>query len=441
MNSVEVERSAGIKALERLLVPSWSVNIDDGGGSGEREWLRSGDWCVLARPRGGEGAGEEVAQFVLEDGSVLSARADPSTETAWIPFDLEEAYLNYVFERWRGTTHHLALSGRQLEMFYRVKRFIPRSVQLRARRTLIRRQRDPEFPRWPLDESVVRLLRFYAKCLLVAGGRTELPFSWFWPERYRAAVTLTHDVESAEGLRLAIEIADLEEARGFRSSFNIVADWYPIDWGILRELRQRGFELGIHGVYHDRSMFSSRADFERQQPAVREMARKLGASGFRSPATHRVIEWLGELPVEYDCSVPHSDPFEPQPGGCCSLWPFFIGDVVELPHTLPQDHTLLTLLGHQTIELWQGQLDRIEELNGLIHVLTHPDPGYLANARNRELYAELVEVLRDRAGLWRALPRDVARWWRRRAQPAAAAGSFGLARLDAGDVVFEPPRS
>jgi peptidoglycan/xylan/chitin deacetylase (PgdA/CDA1 family) len=382
--------------------------------------------------------GEKVAEFVADDGSVVAAWADPATETAWIPFDLEEAYLNYVHERWRGMTPQVALSEHQLELYYRVKRFIPRSVQLTARRALIRRQRNPTFPHWPLDESIAHLTRFYAKCLLLARGATELPFRWFWPDGHTAAVTLTHDVESAEGLRLAIEVADIEQERGFRSSFNIVADWYRIDWGILRELRERGFELGVHGVHHDRSMFASRTQFEQQLPVVHAMARELGASGFRSPATHRVVEWLAELPVEYDCSVPHADPFEPQPGGCCSLWPFFIGDVVELPHTLPQDHTLFTLLGHRTIDLWRDQVARIEELNGLIQVLTHPDPGYLAERRNRDLYTELVDVLAARTGLWRAAPRDVARWWRTRADTDTAA-PFGLARVEGADVVFEPP--
>ena len=370
---------------------------------------------------------------------MLSARADPRTRSVWVPFDLEEAYFNFVHEGWRGATAQPALSERQLGLFYRVKRFVPRTVQLRARRVLIRRQQNPDFPRWPLDLSVVQLLRFYAKCLLIALGEEELPFRWFWPEGHHAAVTLTHDVESAEGLRLAVELADLEEERGLRSSFNIVADWYPIDWGVVRELRERGFELGVHGVHHDRSMFSSRQEFERQQPAVRQMAEKLGAVGFRSPAMHRVIDWLGELPVEYDSSVPHSDPFEPQPGGCCSVWPFFIGDVVELPYTLPQDHTLLTLLGQKSADLWLAQLQRIEEVNGLAQILTHPDPGYLAEPRKRAVYAEWLDAVRDRPTLWRALPREVAAWWRRRLEPNGEQ-SLGSARLVGDGVVFEPPR-
>jgi peptidoglycan/xylan/chitin deacetylase (PgdA/CDA1 family) len=424
--------------LDRLLAPAWTVNVDQGHGDGESLWLTSGDWRLLARPRPDEGgSGQEVASFALPDGRALVARADPSTRTAWLPFDLGEAYGNYVYEGWRDVMSQRALTAGQLGVFYRVKRFIPRAVQLRARRALIRRQQHPEFPRWPLDESVSRLLRFYARCLLLASGERELRFRWFWPAPYRAAAVLSHDVESAEGLRLAVEIADLEEERGLRSAFNIVADWYPIDWGIVGELRGRGFELGVHGVHHDRSMFSSREEFERQQPMVREMADRLGAVGFRSPAMHRVIDWLGELPVEYDCSVPHSDPFEPQPGGCCSVWPFFIGDVVELPYTLPQDHTLLTLLGHRTIDLWRTQVERLEQLNGLVQILTHPDPGYLGEPWKRALYAEFVEFLSTRSGIWQALPREVAAWWRERLEPGRDA-ALGTARLDGDEVVFEP---
>jgi peptidoglycan/xylan/chitin deacetylase (PgdA/CDA1 family) len=430
---------ASVNHLDRLLATSSTVRVDHRPGEGASEWLQSAEWRVLARPRTGEGAGEEVARFTRENGSVLTARADPSTQSVWVPFDLDEAYLTYVHERWRSVSPQRALSERQLGLFYGVKRFIPRWAQLRARRLLMRRQQNPDFPRWPLDESVVRLVRFYAKCLLLAGGHDELPFRWFWPGTYRAAAILSHDVETSEGLRLAVEIADLEEERGLRSAFNVVAEWYPIDWGVVRELQSRGFELGVHGVHHDRSMFSSRQEFERQQPAVRDMAEKLGAAGFRSPATHRVIDWLAELPVEYDCSVPHSDPFEPQPGGCCSLWPFFVGDVVELPWTLPQDHTLLTLLGHKTIELWLAQLDRIEELNGLVQILTHPDPGYLGDPGKRALYAEWLDAVKERSTLWKPLPRDVASWWRDRLEAPEEQQTLGRVRLAGDEVVFEPP--
>jgi peptidoglycan/xylan/chitin deacetylase (PgdA/CDA1 family) len=211
---------------------------------------------------------------------------------------------------------------------------------------------------------------------------------------------------------------------------------------LLRELTDRGFEIGAHGITHDRSLFSSRTRFEKQLPALRDLTRRLNAVGFRSPSTHRVFDWLADLPVEYDCTIPNSDPYEPQPGGCCSVFPFFIGPVVELPYTLPQDHTLLTLLGHRSLDLWIKQATAIDREHGLIQCVSHPDPGYLGDTNSRALYAEFLRAMADRKDVWRTLPRTVASWWRRRASAAAASTEGGLATMrldDACGVIFEPP--
>jgi peptidoglycan/xylan/chitin deacetylase (PgdA/CDA1 family) len=419
----------GRNRLERLLSPHEVFAIVDEAGTGEPVWLQADGWRLFARPYVSDReAGEILEQFTLPDGRIVSASLQDEPRAVSVPFSFAEAHDNLVSERWREGTHQRALSSDQLSAYYRVKRFIPRRAQLIARRALVRRQGLPDFPAWPLEQSLDQLLRFYTGCLLRAGGTRELFFDWFWPASHRAALVLTHDVESADGLRLAIELADLEEDRGLRSSFNIVARWYPIDQGILDELLERGFELGVHGVYHDRSMFSSRAKFESQLPIVRDMASRIGAAGFRSPATHRVFEWLADLPLAYDCSVPHSDPYEPIPGGCCSLWPFFIGDVVELPYTVPQDHTLFTLLGHRSIALWQEQLERIEQLHGLVQLVTHPDPGYLGDRSKRALYVEFLDLIRESSGLWKPLPREVAQWWRQRDARDGGAWSIGVGR-------------
>ncbi len=140
----------------------------------------------------------------------------------------------------------------------------------------------------------------------------------------------------------------------------------------------------------------------------------MGAQGFRSPATHRIHDWLAELPFEYDCSIPHSDPFEPQPGGSCSFWPYFLGPVVELPYTLPQDYTLFTLLRQRSTRLWLDQCEQLVEQNGLIQCVTHSDDGYLGDANQWELYREFLSAMSERDEIWRALPREVAAWWRER---------------------------
>jgi peptidoglycan/xylan/chitin deacetylase (PgdA/CDA1 family) len=451
----------GAHPLEALLRPLWPAEVVEDavgatfarGGEGRvvacagesaPAWLRAGDWHVFASPSRyePEAGDERIETFAVDSGGSVHARLDRKTGDVVVPFSLGEAYAAYVSEAWRAASRHLSLSPRQLNLFYRLKGLLPPALRLMARRLLIRAQGVPEFPAWPVDASVSRLLRFYVRCALRAARREEGEFLWFWPEGFRAAVVLTHDVEGEDGIRLALRLADLEEEHGFRSSFNFGA-WYDVDPSVLRELADRGFEIGMHGLTHDRELFSSRQAFEQRLPGLERLASRLGAVGFRSPATHRVFEWLAELPVEYDCTIPNSDPYEPQPGGCCSVLPFFVGRVVELPYTLPQDHTLLTLLGHRSPTLWLEQAAVVEREHGLVQCVSHPDPGYLGDADKRAIYAEFLRGLADRGGLWRALPREVASWWRRRASADAAdqALARGTARLDgeSTEVVLEPP--
>ena len=406
-------------------------------------WLIEDEWHVFARPaRELIPGGREIAQFGLPNGEVLSATFDPPRHSVQLPFSPAEAYVNYLTEAWKNRTPRRGLSSRQLDAFYRVKRFLPRRVQIQGRRMLIRRQGLPDFPRWPIDMSVSRLLRFFAYCLVLACGESQPEFRWFWPPPHSAAMILTHDVETAEGVSLAVELADLEQTHGFRSSFNL-GGWYEVDPGVVRELTERGFEIGIHGLRHDRTLFSSRAAFDAQRPELASLASRFGAEGFRSPSTYRVFDWLAELPVSYDGSIPHSDPFEPQPGGCCSLWPFFIGDVVELPYTLPQDYTVFTLLGQTSPALWIEQANRIADEHGLIHTLSHPDRGYLAERRHRDRYREFLLALSERDEIWKPLPRELAAWWRLRdtAEADEPRVSRGIIRIgdSADEVELQPP--
>ena len=361
-----------------------------------------------------------------------------------LPFSLDDAYRGYVTEAWTSESPYRRLSPEQLDFFYRTKRLLPRAAQIAGRRVIIRWQGRPEFPAWPVDLSVSRLLRFYAFCLLLAQSRTDARFRWFWPDGHRAAMILTHDVENESGVRRALAVADLEEEQGFRSSFNFGA-WYRIDPGLLKELDARGFEVGVHGLRHDRSLFASRSAFEAGVLGLRRFADELGARGFRSPATHRNHDWLAELPFDYDCSVPHSDPFEPQPGGSCSFWPYFLGPVVELPYTLPQDYTLFTLLRHRSNRLWLEQSERLVRENGLIQCVTHSDDGYLGDPRQRGLYREFLAAMAEREDVWRTLPREVAAWWRERdGDEDSARITEGIVRRGETheDVSFEPaPRS
>jgi len=351
--------------------------------------------------------------------------------------DASAWYEHLVYERWRKNAHTGGLPPAALSIFYHVKSLIPRSVQLHLRRRLIKRQGSPVFPAWPFEVAGYDLVGIAFADALLDRGVDAVRFPWFWPDSATAAVTLTHDVESAAGLGHASVVAEWEEHHGFRSSFNIVSDWYPLDMRQVRDLQRRGHEIGSHAIYHDRSLFASREAFERQLPLLREAAEHLGAVGFRSPATHRRVEWLSELPFSYDCTMPHSDPYEPIPGGTATTWPFFHGDVVELPYTAPQDHTLFNLLEHRDSALWQEQLEHVVACHGLFQLLTHPDSNYLGRPVIGRAYRHVLEAIACRDAVWVALPRDIADWWRRRAQGLTPREN-GIARWTGSEIDFSP---
>jgi peptidoglycan/xylan/chitin deacetylase (PgdA/CDA1 family) len=351
--------------------------------------------------------------------------------------DASAWYTYLVYERWCKNVRTGGLPPAALSLFYRIKHLIPRSVQLHLRRTLIKRQGSPAFPAWPFEVAGSDLVGIAFADALLDRGVDAVRFPWFWPENATAAVTLTHDVESAAGLEHASVVAEWEERHGFRSSFNIVSDWYPVDMRQVHHLQSRGHEIGSHAVYHDRSLFASRDAFERQLPLLREAAERLGAVGFRSPATHRRVEWLSELPFSYDCTMPHSDPYEPIPGGTATTWPFFHGDVVELPYSAPQDHTLFNLLGHRDSSLWQEQLEHVAACNGLFQLLTHPDSDCLGRPLIGHAYRNVLKAIAARDDVWVALPRDIADWWRRRAQRLTPCEN-GTARWTGSEIGLAP---
>jgi peptidoglycan/xylan/chitin deacetylase (PgdA/CDA1 family) len=300
---------------------------------------------------------------------------------------------------------------------------------------------------WPVDDSLDLLQRFLLRLILIASGRTELQFAWFWPDRHPSAVVLTHDVETADGLANITRVMEMETARGFRSSFNFVPVDYAVPATLLQELQEGGFEVGVHGYTHDGLLFSSWSTFRERVGTINEFARLWKAKGFRSPATYRNLEWFHLLEFEYDSSVSNTSPCEPQPGGCGSFFPYPVDGLIELPITLPQDHTLFELLAKSDASTWLASLARIEEANGMACVLTHPDPGtgYVGCDGNDAHYAALLDAVAA-SDAWTPLPRDLARWWRVRAetpmdQIASIEGiSFGRATLNpSGRLEISPP--
>jgi len=294
------------------------------------------------------------------------------------------------------------------KVYYRVKPLVPRRVQLLMRRLWTRRMMPRYEHVWPVNEQAARP-----------------PADWRgWPQGRQFALILTHDVDTRRGRDRCEDLMRLEESLGFRSSFYLVPERYSIPADLRESLTSRGFEVGVHGLNHDGRLYESRDLFDRRAARINMYLKQWGCTGFRSPAMHSNLGWLGCLDIRYDASTFDTDPFEPQPQGTDTIFPFFVprdkgrSDYVELPYTLPQDFTLFVLMKQADISIWKRKLDWVAARGGMALLITHPDymtfdgrPTF--DTYPADYYAQFLRYVKDRyEGLyWPALAADMARFW------------------------------
>jgi hypothetical protein len=177
--------------------------------------------------------------------------------------------------------------------------------------------------------------------------------------------------------------------------------------------------VNVQDLNHDGRLFTNHQEFLRRARLINEYVKSFGARGFRSAILYRNADWLDALEIEYDMSFPNVAHLEPQRGGCCTVFPYFIGEVLELPLTTAQDYSLFHVLNDYTNDLWEYQIQLLLDANGLISFVTHPD--YLQEKKAFAAYHRLLERiadLRSERELWVALPGEINDWWRARRQMA-----------------------
>lgn len=293
--------------------------------------------------------------------------------------------------------------------YYYVKPFIPRRLQILVRRWFAERKRQLCRDIWPIDREAGNIHKDWQG----------------WPDNKRFALVLTHDVDTYNGHEKCFQLMHLEEKLGFRSSFNFVADGYCVSDELRRQLVENGFEVGVHGLVHNRDLFSSEETFKKHAVKINEYMEKWQSVGFRSPCMYHNLEWFHGLHIKYDASTFDTDPFEPQSDGMGTIFPFYVNDssngkgYVELPYTLPQDFTLFVLFGEKSIDVWRRKLDWIIEHGGMALVNTHPDYMKFCSKNSSideypsEYYEDFLGLVRSEyeGQYWHVLPKDIARFW------------------------------
>jgi peptidoglycan/xylan/chitin deacetylase (PgdA/CDA1 family) len=374
---------------------TWISGLRPGGG---------GVPIVTGRPSSAENAGEEVLVSRVPDGEIRCH------------FDLPRTIEDILLERY----HSGMLPTLEMRLPFNYSR-IPQWVKgigLAARSGRITHSAETGFP--------ATVPKFAADWLTELAGWAGLPASGRlalirWPEGFRAALTITHDVDT--GWLFANpdwleRICDAEENSGFFGA------WYCVPCHsagaraerAIERLRARGCEVGCHGYNHDAKWpLLKGAGFDRRLRAASAFRDRWGIKGFRSEWLWRTPRFLSAIATvfDYDSSVPTvSSLFTRMTrNGCGTCRPYLTeGNLVELPLTLPMDENRY-MDGLEIGAFWERQIDlalKIIEQGGLVTISLHPQPHQAANYPTLAQVDRALRVLSAQPGVWIARPDRIA---------------------------------
>jgi hypothetical protein len=323
-----------------------------------------------------------------------------------------ERYVSEALPERRGP----ASGGFVRKAYYAVRPLLPVAVRKHLQRASLKGWALKPFPTWPIDRSVDRIFEQLMALAIKKQNVDRIPFIWFWPDEKSGCAIMTHDIETQAGLDFCPTLMDLNDSFGIKSSFQVIPESrYHASPRCLDEIRDRGFEVNIHDWNHDGHLFSNRELFLSRAAKINKVGEEFRAEGFRSGVLYRNTDWYGDLDFAYDMSVPNVGHLDPQPGGCCTVMPYFIGNILEIPLTTIQDYSLFNILQDFSIEVWKRQVGKILDGYGLASFNVHPD--YVIEKKARETYTQLLaylEAMAKERNVWFPLPRDLNRWWRDR---------------------------
>jgi hypothetical protein len=357
------------------------------------------------QPRPESAMHDAMTDVVVDDGQVK------------LPFDPNEIIDNLRLERYVNSPE----MGSRAKKFLRKLYYHLRPLTNLAMRKLVQKYNARNwdkrcFPHWPVDTTVENISETLLLLAMKARGVEKVPFVWFWPDGARGCVTMTHDVETRAGMEHCAELMNIDDAFGMKAIFGIVPEErYEVSPSTLASMRSRGFEVGIQDLNHDGRLFDSQEEFLRRAKLINRYGREFGANGFRAAVLYRKPEWYQALEFSFDMSIPNVAHLDPQRGGCCTVMPYFIGDVLEIPLTTTQDYTLFHVLNDRSIDLWKSQIALILGKNGLMSFIVHPD--YIMDKETCSVYKELLgylQELRSKTNVWSAIPSEIDTWWRAR---------------------------
>jgi len=260
-----------------------------------------------------------------------------------------------------------------------------------------RRQSDPNWPIAPAQDLLCHLTG-------------QLPASPWGEKQWAAAISF--DVDTAEGLRCCKRIATRVEQAGYRACFFIVGAVIDQEPEIVKELANRGHEIGSHDLLHDNQIcfLPDLEMIDRVRRAAESIA-PYGGVGFRSPSLFRSPALMDAVSryFSYDSSL--SDTDLEYNRGCATVFPYRHTRGTEIPITLPMDSSL-KYTGHTPsamFQLWKDKCAYIRAVGGLALLTCHAEPHLSGGTTVAAGYQSFLTWLNQQTDVVVMLPREIAK--------------------------------
>jgi len=251
--------------------------------------------------------------------------------------------------------------------------------------------------------------------------------------------------------------ADVVEQYGANPSLPITAAVLDRNPRVAKRLQDRGVELCVHSFVHNDLSQLTAAEQARQIGRAIDLFSKHGISfrGFRSPylkynqATLEAVEQAG---FEYDSNLPFYwappefagklsageqdglrrglDFYRPVEFPAERSLPRFIGGLLEIPVSLPDDEILLDRVGMDAVrigDVWLEMARMALERGELFTVQLHPERLTIL----RDALCRTLDFARTSGDFWIATLSEISAWWKRRATvgldvTSAGQGLYGI---------------
>ena len=292
----------------------------------------------------------------------------------YLPFSPSEVVDNLRSEKYVGEWRQAKPMSVLARMYYLIRPILSAGVRRRLQKIYLSGWDKLPFPRWPVDCSVDHIFQKLLLLALKANCGERIPFIWFWPEGASSCAIMTHDVETRLGQDFCSELMDIDDSFGIKASFQIIPEErYMVTHKFLDSIRGRGFEVAVHDLNHDGHLYRDQHQFLERATKINSYGKEYAADGFRAGILYRRQVWYDVLKFSFDMSVPNVASLDPQRGGCCTVMPYFLGEILELPVTTVQDYTLFYILNDYSINLCWILIGRDFNLSSHVKVILEID--------------------------------------------------------------------